>query len=209
MCRIPIYMNLLRHTRRSRPARPAACLLLACAAAAALPAHAAPRTLVPAESQIQFTVKEMGVPVQGKFARFDSDIDIDLAHLDASSAKLRIEVGSLTTGNDEADAIAVDGDWLDKAHAPVAIFKSTAIHALGGGRYQARGLLSIRNKERDFTVDFTSTEQPGGKTRIDGDFVIKRSVFGIGGGVWNEGGIVAEEIPVKVRLTLAAPAAHP
>jgi polyisoprenoid-binding protein YceI len=177
---------------------------LAFAALICLDACSAPRNLVLAESQIQFVVKEMGVPVQGKFARFDSDIDIDLGRLEASSARLRIDIGSLTTGNDEADAIAVDADWLDKVHAPVATFKSSTIRALGDGRYEAKGVLSIRNKERDFVVQFTSAEQAGGKTLITGDFIIKRSLFGIGGGVWNESGVVAEEIPVKVRLILAA-----
>jgi polyisoprenoid-binding protein YceI len=120
---------------------------------------------------------------------------------------MRIQVGSLTTGSEEADAIAVDPDWLDKTHAPYALFKSVSIRALGPGRYEAKGTLSIRNTERGIAIQFSTSEQAGGKTVITSDFVIKRSEFGIGGGVWNEGGVVAEEIPVKVRLTLAPIAA--
>ncbi len=182
---------------------PKAILLAACLACSTLNAFATPRTLLPEESQIEFTVKEMGVPVSGQFKRFEAAIDIDPAKPERSSASMRIQVGSLTTGNDEADAIAVDPDWLDKTHAPVALFKSASIRVLGGGRYEAKGALSIRNKERDIVIQFISSEQAGGRTVISSDFVIKRSEFGIGGGVWNEGGIVAEEIPVKVRLMLA------
>ncbi len=166
-------------------------------------ALAAPRTLLPQESHIEFTVKEMGVPVTGEFKRFDAAIDFDPAQPEKSSANLRIDVASLTTGNDEADAIAVDPDWLDKAHAPYATFKSISIRPLGGERYEAKGMLNIRNQERDIAVQFNRSEQTGGKDVITGDFVINRSEFGIGGGVWNEGGVVAEEVPVKVRLTLA------
>jgi polyisoprenoid-binding protein YceI len=182
-------------------------LLVVCLASSTFNAFATPRTLLPEESQIEFIVKEMGVPVSGNFKRFEAAIDIDPAKPEKSSASMRIQVGSLTTGNDEADAIAADPDWLDKAHAPLALFKSVSIRVLGGGRYEAKGTLSIRNKERDIVIQFSSTEQAGGKTVIASDFVIKRSEFGIGGGVWNEGGVVAEEIPVKVRLMLA-PAAR-
>ncbi len=185
-----------------------AILAAALAVLAAPGVRAMPRTLLPAESRIEFVVKEMGVPVQGAFARFDSAIDIDPANLGASSARLKIDIGSLTTGADEADAIAVNAEWLDKQHAPFAIYRTTAIRALGGGRYEAHGLLNLRNRERDLVVLFTSADQAGGKTLITGDFVIRRTEFAIGGGEWNEGGIVAEEIPVKVRLMLAPVAAR-
>jgi polyisoprenoid-binding protein YceI len=172
-------------------------------------ACAAPRALVPAESRIEFVVKEMGVPVHGVFKRFESTIDIDLARLPQSSALLKIDVGSLSTGTDEADAIAVDKDWLDKARAPFAVFRTTAIRALAPGRFEARGQLSLRNVSRDFTIQFTSADQAGGRTLIASEFVIRRADFGIGAGEWNEPGIVAEEIPVKVLLMLAAaPAAR-
>jgi len=174
-----------------------------CSACVCLDAAAEPRALLPQESQIEFVVKEMGVPVSGKFERFDAAIDIDASKPEKSVANLRIDVGSLTTGNDEADAVAVGPDWLDKVHAQYAVFKSVSIKALGAGQYEARGSLSIRNKARDIVISFFSADQADGRTVITSDFPIPRSDFGIGGGVWNEGGVVAETIPVKVRLTLA------
>lgn len=182
----------------------AACLLLA-----ATGAFAAPRLLVREGSQIGFTVKQMGVPVSGQFQRFQAAVDLDSARPENSRASLKIEVGSLTTGNEEADAVAMDGDWLDKEHAPYATFNSASIRPLGGGRYEAKGTLSIRNRTHDIVVPLVTGDQPDGKTVITAAFVIKRSEFGIGGGIWNEGGVVAEEIPVNVRLIVAQPAAPP
>ena len=178
-------------------------LLTACCLLVSMTALASPRVLLPAESKIEFLVKEMGVPVSGEFKRFEASIDIDPVKPEKSSASLKIQVGSLTTGSDEADAIAVDSDWLDKVHAPYALFKSTSIRALGDGRFEAKGTLSIRNLERPIVLHFNSADQAGGKTVITSDFTIKRSEFNIGGGEWNQGGIVGEEIPVKVKLTLA------
>lgn len=182
----------------------AACLLLATTGVLA-----APRPLVRTGSQVGFVVKQMGVPVSGEFQRFDAEIDLDATHPEKSSASLKIEIGSLTTGDEEADAVAVDSDWLDKAHAPYATFKSSSIRVLGNGRYEARGSLSIRNRAKDIVVPFAIQDRPDGKSVITGSFVIKRADFGIGGGMWNEGGVVAEEIPVNVRLIVAQPAAPP
>ena len=178
-------------------------LLSACLLLASFSAGASPRTLLPEESVIEFSVKEMGVPVPGKFKRFDAAIDIDAVKPEKSSATVRIDVGSLTTGNDEADAIAVDPDWLDKPHAAYAVFKSSAIRMLAPGRFEAKGTLSIRNKERDFVVQFSSADQPDGKMLVTSEFAIARSQFGVGGGVWNQGDVVAETVPVQVRLVLA------
>jgi polyisoprenoid-binding protein YceI len=151
----------------------------------------------------------MGVPVPGRFKRFEAVVDLDPAAPERSSATVSIDIGSLTTGNEEADALAVGPDWLDKARAPMAVFKTTTVRALGGGRYEARGQLSIRGNTREIVVPLVTTEQAAGRTLVASDFVIRRSEFGIGGGVWNKPGVVAEEIPVKVRITLAAPGARP
>jgi polyisoprenoid-binding protein YceI len=181
-------------------------LLVACAGACV---QAAPRVVIPAESRIDFVVKEMGVPVHGGFKRFESSIDIDPTDPARSNARLKIDVGSLSTGTDEADAIAVGADWLDKSRAPYAVFKSSSFRALGAGRFEARGEFSLHNRTRQVVLQFVSTDQAAGKTLITSDFVIRRSEYGIGSGEWNEAGVVAEEIPVKVRLMLAAPAIAP
>jgi polyisoprenoid-binding protein YceI len=166
-------------------------------------AVASPRSLVANESQIDFTVKEMGVPVAGKFTKFDAAVDIDMTKPERSSASIRIDVGSLSTGNDEADAIATGADWLDKDHSQYATFRSTAIRSLGDQTYEARGTLTLRGKARDILIRFKGADQGDGRTIITSKFDIQRSEFGIGAGVWNQGGVVAETIPVTVRLLMA------
>ena len=178
-------------------------LWFACLILVSFNAMAASRALLADESLIEFNVKEMGVPVPGKFKRFEAAIDIDATKPEKSIANVRIDIGSLTTGNAEADAIAVDADWLDEMHARYAVFKSSAIRALSAGRFEARGTLSIRNKERDVVIEFNSADHADGKTFITSEFTIARSVFGVGGGAWNQGDVVAEVIPVKVRFVLA------
>lgn len=178
-------------------------LLFAALVALSPETMATPRVLLPSQSEISFTVKEMGVPVSGRFRRFEALVDIDDAKPERSRAELRIEIRSLTTGNDEADAIAIDTNWLDSMHAPNAVYKSSAIRLLSPGRYEAKGTLTIRNQTRDLVMQFTSTKQANGNLDIAGEFVINRADFGIGGGEWNDAGVVAKEVAVKVHLVLA------
>ncbi len=171
--------------------------------------HAAPRSLILDQSQVEFTVKEMGVPVTGKFKRFDAALDIDPVKPEKSSAAIRIDIGSLTTDNDEADVIALGADWLDKVRAPLATFHSSSMSALGAGRFEAKGSLSIKNVARPITLQFSSSDLADGKTMITSEFKINRSDFGIGGGVWNQVGVVAEVILFKVKLLLSPAGASP
>lgn len=172
--------------------------LLAAALLAPGMAAAAERALVPAQSEITFSVKQMGVAVSGAFRRYTARIDLDEKQLEKSSAQIEIDTASLSTGDDEADGVARDKAWLDTAGFPKAAFRSSSVRALGGGRYEARGALTIKGKSRELNVPFTLKNSVA-----SGEFVLKRVEFGIGGGEWNEGDLVAPDVAVRFRLQLA------
>lgn len=168
-----------------------------------LPALAAPRTVEKAGSQIAFSIKQMGVPVSGSFKRFDAHIDLDTAKPEASQAEITVEIASLSTGDDDADEVALDKPWLDKLGFPKASFKSSAVRKLGADSFEAKGLLTIRGKSREITVPFKTQDQAGGRTLLSGGFTLRRADFGIGGGEWNQGDLVAADVPVTFKLVLA------
>ena len=59
--------------------------------ATAVPA-AAQQKLLPAQSDISFTIKQMGVPVQGSFKKFDAQVSFDadkLAALERENRELK------------------------------------------------------------------------------------------------------------------------
>lgn len=172
-----------------------------------LPAAAgAPHALVPDRSEIAFSVKQMGVPVSGRFTRFDARVELDPANPQTATVQIDVDITSLATGNDEADALARDRPWLDAAGFPRATFTSSAVRALGGERWAVDGTLTIRGRPRQLTVPFTLQPQAGGALLASGEFAIRRTDFGVGGGEWNEGELVADEVPVRFRLWLAPPA---
>lgn len=168
-------------------------------------AQAAPRALMAAQSKIEFGVKQMGVTISGEFRQFDAQVEFDAARPAATRATVVVQIASLTTGDDETDETAVGQAWLDKLHFPQARFTSTAVKALGGERYEATGTLSIRGQSRTIVVPLSMHEQKDGTLLASGGLTIRRADFGIGGGEWNEGDIVAKEVPVTFHLLLGAP----
>lgn len=169
------------------------------------PAGAAERPLLKDKSEISFTVTQMGVGVSGSFKRFNARVNLDPAKPETSSADLEVDIASISTGTEEADEEALKTPWLDAAGFPKATFKSSAVRALGGERYEVKGRLAIRGKPRELTVPFSLKNQTDGSSVASGEFRIRRTDFGIGGGQWNEGDLVADEVPVHFRFTLGAP----
>ena len=173
--------------------------------AATLAAGAGERPVDAAKSEVAFAIKQMGVPVTGVFKRFKAAITLDPAHLESASAKVDVEVGSLSTGADEADDTARDKAWLDAQAFPKASFASTAIKTVAPGKYEAAGRLTLKGKTHDVKVPFTLAAQPDGSAVAAGELVIHRTDFGIGGGEWNQGDLVANDATVRFRITLGAP----
>ena len=52
---------------------------------------------------------------------------------------------------------------------------------------------------------FTLKNQPDGSAIASGELTLKRTDFGIGGGEWNEGDLVANDVTVRFRINLGAP----
>lgn len=168
--------------------------------AAAFPALAQ-QAVVPAQSQITFVSKQMGVPVEGQFKKFDAQVAFDPAKLATSKIAFTIDTGSATLGVKESDAELPKPIWFNVARFPQATFQSTAIKALGGGKYEVAGKLSIKGNAQDVTVPVTLT-QSGAATTAVGSFAIKRLAFKIGENEWADTSMVADDVQVKFKLAL-------
>jgi polyisoprenoid-binding protein YceI len=175
----------------------AACLL----SATTLPALAQQKLLA-AQSQVGFVFKQMGVPVDGHFRKFDAQISFDAAKLAASKVAFTVDIASATLGAPEADAELPKSEWFNTARYPQARFNSTAFKALGGGKYEVAGQLSVKGQSRDVVVPLTMT-QAGAVTIATGMFPIKRLAFKIGEDEWADTALVADDVHVKFKLTLS------
>jgi polyisoprenoid-binding protein YceI len=160
-----------------------------------------PAKLVPAQSEVSFVTKQMGVPVDGKFKKFDAQIQLDPKKPEAGSVAFNIDTGSATLGVAESDAEMPKDIWFNVAKFPQAHFKSTAIKGLGNGKFEVAGKLDIKGNARDVLVPVQIT-QTGGVSTATGSFVIKRLDFKIGEAEWADTTVVANDVTVKFKLSL-------
>ncbi|QIL78794.1 YceI family protein [Diaphorobacter sp. HDW4A] len=167
----------------------------------AAPAAQAQQALVPAQSEIAFVSKQMGVPVEGKFKKFDAQVSFDPAKLATSKVAFTIDTGSATLGVKETDAELPKSVWFNVPKFPQATFQSSAIKSVGGGKYEVAGKLSIKGASQDVVVPVTLT-QSGATTTAAGSFAIKRLTFKIGENEWADTSMVADDVQVKFKLAL-------
>ena len=163
-------------------------------------AHA-DQALMPAQSAINFEAKQMGVPLKGHFKKFDAKVSFDAAKPETSKIHFSIDMGSATLGVKETDAELPKADWFNVAKFPQATFDSSAVKALGGGKFEVDGTLSIKGTAQKVSLPVTLT-QAGGTTTATGTLPLKRLSFKIGDGDWKDTSMVADEVNVQFKLAL-------
>jgi len=185
--------NLVSHLRV------ASLLLLAAASAAAVHAE---QKLLPAQSDIAFVSKQMGVAMEGHFKKFDAQIAFDPAKPETGKIALSVDIASATLGAPEMDGELPKATWFNTAKFPQATFQSTAIKGLGGGKFEVTGKLAIKGNTRDAIVPVTLT-QSGATTTASGVLTIKRLAFKIGENEWADTSAVADDVQIKFKLALS------
>jgi polyisoprenoid-binding protein YceI len=174
-------------------------LTLLASAAQAQPAAA---KLVPAQSEITFQIKQSGVPVDGRFTRFEAQVALDPKAPQTGSVMVAIDTSSATVGFAESDAELPRPAWFSAQKFPRAIFQSSAIKALGGGRFQAAGKLTLKGTSQELVVPVTIV-QAGALATASGEFVVKRLDFKIGENEWADVSLVANDVRVRFKLVLS------
>ena len=151
-------------------------------------------------SQITFVSRQMNVPVEAKFNRFTAQLLFDPANPQASKARVEVDLTSFDIGNDEVNAEIQGKDWFDTKIYPKATFVSSSVRALGEGRYELRGLLTIKGRTHEIAAPFTVKTSASGSSAFDGTFTVRRLQYDIGAGVWNDTELVADDVQVRFRL---------
>ncbi len=162
----------------------------------------AQQKLLPAQSEVAFVSKQMGVPVEGHFRKFDAQVNFNPAKPATSKIAFTVDTGSATLGAPEVDNELPKPLWFNVPKFPQATFQSSTVKALGGGKYEVAGKLTIKGSSQDVLVPVTLT-QSGATTTAVGAFTLKRLVFKIGEGEWSDTSMVADDVQVKFKLALS------
>jgi polyisoprenoid-binding protein YceI len=186
---------------RWRPVVPLAWLALLAGPLHAQPA-AAPAKLVGPQSEIAFQIKQSGVPVEGRFARFEAQIALDPKAPQTGSVTVAIDTASATVGFADSDAELPRPAWFSAQKFPRAAFQSSSIKSQGGGRFQVAGKLTLKGTSQELVVPVTIV-QAGALSTATGEFVVKRLDFKIGENEWADVSLVANDVRVKFKLVLS------
>lgn len=173
--------------------------LAALSIAIALPALASALKVDPAKSNIGIVFKQLNVPVDAKFKKFNAVIDYNAAKPETSKATVDIDVSSFDLGDPEYNQEVLKKDWFNAAQFPKASFVSTSMKPGTGGRLDVNGKLTIKGKSMDASFPLTIKKDGNGQV-FEGSLPIKRLAFNIGEGEWKDTGTVADEVVIKFHV---------
>jgi polyisoprenoid-binding protein YceI len=178
------------------------CLTAVVAAVSLVAAGGAVAQVDLAKSTVTATSKQMNVPVEGAFKKFDAQVSFDPAKPAAGSAQVTIDVASYDLGDPSYNEQVAGKDWFDAKTYPTATFVSSAIAPAGGNQFNVTGKLTIKGKSQTVTVPVTVAQQ-GALQTFDGTLPIKRLQFDVGTGEWKDTSVVADDVSIKFHLVSA------
>jgi polyisoprenoid-binding protein YceI len=161
----------------------------------------------PAHSQIQFSVKHLGIStVRGTFQQFSGSLDETGGT--PTSVQVSIDMASLNTGNEQRDGHLKSPDFFDVAAHPTATFALTSFERAGEA-VTARGDLTIKGVTKPVTLTGEiggPAKDPWGNEKVSAELetTISRTEWGL---VWNvalEAGGVLVSDHVKLRIDVQA-----
>lgn len=157
------------------------------------------QTIDSAHSQLKVVFTQMGVPVDSHFSRFTGEIQLNTEDMTKSTAKLDIDMASFDLGEAEYNQEVAKADWFDVARHPKAQFVSSSVRVLAADKLELQGNLSIKGHSSSiqFPVQWSRT---GSGFQFSGQLPIKRLMFQIGQGEWQQTDLVADEVVVKFNL---------
>ena len=178
------------------------------AAPAAVTLPAGTWTVDPIHSSVGFEVKHFGISTfRGRFTGYEGTIETGDGTIERVEG--RVQVASVDVRDEQLAAHLQSEDFLDaERHAEIA-YASPGVRALGDGRFELTGELTIRGVTRPVTLDVTvdgAGADPYGGERISlaGRGEIDRFDYGIPFDAKTPtGALMAGE---KVRLVLSVEA---
>jgi polyisoprenoid-binding protein YceI len=152
-------------------------------------------------SSLSFTASYQGEAFTGSFTKFNSIISFDPAKLAQSRFDVRITLSSANTQNAERDEMLIGSDFFNTSAQREARYVATKFRALGGNRFVADGVLTLRSISKTAQLTFTWT--PGVKPQLIGNAKVQRLDYKVGIGDWDDVELIANTVTINTRLILS------
>jgi polyisoprenoid-binding protein YceI len=161
-------------------------------------------------TQVRFTYTHLGYShISGRLGDVTGNFDFDAAKPANSSIDVQVPLASLSTGVPKLDAHLSSADFFNAGTFPTATFKSNKVTVVSPGKLKVAGDMTIHGVTKPVVLDVTVNklgEHPMSKTPaagFDASATIKRSDFGMGGGV----PMVSDEVRLDITMEAHQPKA--
>jgi polyisoprenoid-binding protein YceI len=176
--------------------------------AAAAAAQAGTWKIDPNHTSAQFSVRHLGVStVRGAFMKVSGTATYDPANPSKDSLDATIETNSVDTRVEMRDNDLRSPNFLDVQKYPTITFHSRQTKAVGAGKLQITGDLTIHGVTKEVVVDVDgpsdAIKDPWGNQRIGASAATKinRKDFGVNGAP----GVVGDDITITIDAELIQP----
>jgi polyisoprenoid-binding protein YceI len=160
----------------------------------------------PAHSEVSFVARHLFTKVRGVFRAFEGTIVTTQNPLE-SKATAEIDLTSVDTGNETRDNHLRTADFFSVDEHKSMTWETTTIRPVGGNKFQAEGLLTIRGVAKPVTLDVEYNgigQDPWGGTRlgVSATAEVNRHDWGVS---WNAaietgGFLVGDKVQLVVEI---------
>jgi polyisoprenoid-binding protein YceI len=151
-------------------------------------------TIDPNSSKVKFTIKNMGMMVDGSFGGLKGTLFFDEKNLKGSSCEASVDVNTINTGINKRDKDLMGEKFFNEDKYKHIVFRSDSITG-SGNNFFAHGKLTIKGKAQRVKIPFTFS-QNGNVGTFKSDFTLNRLDFGVGG----DGPVMSSEVHVMLDV---------
>jgi len=159
-------------------------------------------------SSIQFSVRNLMLAnVHGRFTNWAGELYLDDKNPGRSHVDVRIDAGSIQTGDPDLDRHLRSAEFLDAARSGYIVYESTSVDRLAGGRLHVSGFLTIRGTTRPVALEVELAGRD--KDSLGGEraaFIARASIdrkdFGLNWNLALENGgmLVGDRIGIRIEV---------
>ncbi|WP_375584493.1 YceI family protein [Cyclobacterium xiamenense] len=135
------------------------------------------------ESYIKFTIRNLGLTVEGQFDSFTTTVDYNRTQPANSKFTATIQVNSINTGINKRDNHLRQEEYFHAEKYPTISFRSTSVSAPEPNRLTVKGDLTIKGKTLPVELA-VAIREVGEKTQFSISGELDRRDFGVGGSSW-------------------------
>ena len=151
-------------------------------------------------SSLEFVGEQASAKFTGKFTEFE--VLFCANDTEDNTLAVQVDLNSTDTLNEERDEILLGPEFFDVDRFPVARYSAKSLRQ-ERQFYKAKGKLLLRGVEKTLPLTF-ELQQDDESTRLAGTVDLRRLVWGVGQGEWQDTQWVANLVTVRFSIQLIA-----